>query len=113
MLRHIFMKAVFVLLSLAHPEVIRAEGTVQYAEPAYAKWGKLAMEETSKAYRNASIVDYKYEGRTVISEGEAEERFVLWIVKDTREFGVRVSIRVKTDTDELINVRMQELIPNN
>lgn len=113
MLRHIVMKAVFVLLSLVHSEVIQAEGTVQYAEPSYAKWGKLAMEEASKAYRNASIVDYKYEGRTVISEGEAEERFVLWIVKDAREFGVRVSIRVKTSTDELINVRMQELIPNN
>lgn len=113
MLRHIVMKAVLVLLSLAHTEVISTEGTVQYAEPNYAKWGKLAMEETSKAYRNASIVDYKYEGRTVLSEGEAEERFVLWIVQDTREFGVRVSIRVNASTDELINVRMQELNPNN
>jgi hypothetical protein len=112
MLRHIVMKVVFVLLSLAHSDVIPTEGTVQYAEPAYAKWGKLAMEETAKAYRNASIVDYKYEGRTILSEGQAEERFVLWIVKDTREFGVRVSIRVNTRTDELIDVRMQELDSN-
>lgn len=113
MLRHIVMKAVFVLLSFAHSEVVSTENTVQHAEPTYAKWGRLAMEETSKAYRNASIVDYKYEGRTKLSEGQSEERFVLWLRKDSREFGVRVSIRVNTSSDELIDVQMKELDQNN
>ncbi|CAM3929823.1 YqzG/YhdC family protein [Paenibacillus alkaliterrae] len=109
MLRHIVMKAVFVLLSLTHSEVISTEEAALHAQPSYAKWGRLAMEETSKAYRNASIVDYKYEGRRKLANGQAEESFVLWLRKDSREFGVRVSIRVEEVTDELIDVSMREL----
>ncbi|OBZ17916.1 hypothetical protein A7975_03490 [Bacillus sp. FJAT-26390] len=108
-MRHIVMKAVFVLLSLAHSEVMTTEGAALHAEPSYAKWGKLAMEETSKTYVNASIIDYKYVGRTKLSEEQAEENFVLWLRKDAIEFGVRVSITIQTKTDEVLNLTMKEL----
>lgn len=111
MLRHIVIKAVFVLLSLTHhSEVVSTETLAeQRAEPAYAKWGKLAMEETIKEYRDASIVDYKYEGRRTLEAGQAEESFVLWVRKDTKEFGVRVRIRIDSSSDSLINVQLKEL----
>ncbi|WP_051250866.1 DUF3889 domain-containing protein [Paenibacillus harenae] len=113
MLRHIVMKAVFVLLSLTSSEAMPPEESVQYAQPAYAKWGRLAMEEASKAYPDASIADYKYEGRTMLEGGQAEERFVLWLRRVSGEFGIRVSIKVESDTDRLVQVRIKELEPNN
>ncbi|WP_169082990.1 DUF3889 domain-containing protein [Paenibacillus sp. PL91] len=109
MLRHIVMKAVFVLLSLTHSEVMTADESALHAEPSYAKWGKMAMEETSKTYLNASIIDYKYVGRTKLSEEQAEESFVLWLRKDAREFGVRVSITIQTSTDQVLSLTMKEL----
>ncbi|MBD2871203.1 DUF3889 domain-containing protein [Paenibacillus arenilitoris] len=111
MLRHFVMKAVFVLLSLTHSEAISSEEAALIAEPSYAKWGRLAMEETAKAYQGASIVDYKYEGRTKLEGGQAEERFVLRLQKGSREFGIRVSLKVNADTDRLVQVRMMELAP--
>lgn len=114
MLRHIVMKAVFILLSFAHSEVMSSDvEAALYAEPAYAKWGKLAMEETSRIYHDASIIDYKYEGRRKVSEEQAEENFVLWLRKDEREFGVRVSITIRTSSDQLLHVRTKELVRNN
>lgn len=105
------MKAIFLLLSLSYPETIQADGgAVQIASPSYAKWGKIAMEETAKAYRGASIVDYLYEGRfSGGSEGD-EERFLLWLKQDGREFGVRVTITVKMDT--LVSVKLREVRSN-
>lgn len=109
MLRHIVMKAVFVLLSLAHSEVMSTEEAALYAEPSYAKWGKLAVEETSKVYQGASITDYKYEGRKSLAGGQAEEHFVLWLRTEAKEFGVRVSITIQTGSDEIVNIKINEL----
>lgn len=112
MLRHIVMKAVFVLLSLANSEVAPTGETAIYSEPAYAKWGKLAVEETSKAYRDASIIDYKYEGRRALSDDKAEESFLLWLRKNDREFGVRVRMTIQISSDELLQLKMAE-VPSN
>lgn len=109
MLRHIVMKVVLVLLSLTHTEVMTSEATAKHAEPSYAKWGKLALQETSNAYQDASILDYKYDGRHKLDHGQAEERFVLWVRKDSREFGVEVRIKINASSDELIQVGIKEL----
>lgn len=78
-----------------------------HAEPAYAKWGRVAVEQTSKKYQ-AEIVDYRYDGRRVISSSEAEERFKLIVRKSGREFGVQVAVRVNSRSNELIQVNYQE-----
>jgi len=109
MIINIVIKAVFALLSITHSDVIAMETFAMHAEPSYAKWGKLAMQETSKAYEDASIVDYKYEGRKKLSNGESEECFVLLLNKDAKQFAIRVTIKVSTDTDKLINVDLKEL----
>lgn len=61
-------------------------------EPAYAKWGRLAVFETGKRYPDYDIVDYLYVGRTLSQNGENIERFKLWIRKGTSEKGVVVTI---------------------
>lgn len=58
------------------------------AAPEYAKWGKIAVEETQKRY-NAVIIDYKHIGRTELTPKKSEEKFKLWIrSKAGNEFGV-------------------------
>ncbi|MFF2888173.1 DUF3889 domain-containing protein [Paenibacillus sp. NPDC057967] len=106
------MKAIFLLLSIANPDAqafADPAAAVQAAAPAYAKWGKLAMEETTKAYRGASIVDYKYEGRFSGAEGTAEERFLLWLRQEGREFGVRVTLTIQTESENLLTVKLMEM----
>ncbi|WP_054028896.1 DUF3889 domain-containing protein [Bacillus sp. FJAT-28004] len=109
MIINIVIKAVFALLSFTHSDVIVLETAALHAEPSYAKWGKLAMQETSKAYSDASIVNYKYEGRKKLPNGESEESFVLLLNKDAKQIAIRVTIKVSTDTDKLINVNLKEL----
>lgn len=108
MLRQIVMKAVFVLISLTGQDSVPAEDTFLHSQPSYAKWGRLAMEETSKAYEHSSIVDYKYEGRKQLPDGNAEESFFLWLRQDGREFGVRVRIKVEANSDRLIGISLNE-----
>ncbi|MHA6484310.1 DUF3889 domain-containing protein [Paenibacillus sp. strain BS8-2] len=93
-------------------EAMHLSGTaaiMQVAAPDYAKWGRLAMQETAKAYEGASIVDYKYEGRVDTGQGLAEEKFRLWLQHGGREFGVRVTITVEVATDQSRNIRIEEL----
>ncbi|MFG6494278.1 DUF3889 domain-containing protein [Fictibacillus sp. UD] len=61
-------------------------------EPAYAKWGRLAVFETGKRYPDYDIVDYLYVGRTLAQNGDNIERFKLWIKKGSSEKGVVVTI---------------------
>ncbi len=122
------MKAILLLISLAQGDAVAASpgdtsimrnealsgnraAIVQAAVPSYAKWGRLAMQETAKAYEGASIVDYKYEGRSESGQGLAEEKFRLWLKQDGREFGVRVTITVDTATDRSRGVRLDEIRP--
>ncbi|MGD6962066.1 DUF3889 domain-containing protein [Fictibacillus phosphorivorans] len=61
-------------------------------EPAYAKWGRLAVFETGKRYPDYDIVDYLYVGRTTAQNEDIVERFKLWIRKGASEKGVIITI---------------------
>lgn len=78
------------------------------AEPEYAKWGRLAMEETAKRFK-ADIVDYKYEGRKQQNDGVISEHFRLLLRDGRREFGVAVAIWFHRDTEAVIRIQMKEL----
>ncbi|MFD0959573.1 DUF3889 domain-containing protein [Paenibacillus chungangensis] len=109
MIKQVILKAIMLCISLSvqggHPD----DTAALLAQPAYAQWGRVAMEETAKAYQGASIVDYKYEGRQPGATGEAKEVFRLWLRQDGREFPVRVTITVETSTERLVNVKLEEL----
>ncbi|MFE5322492.1 DUF3889 domain-containing protein [Paenibacillus sp. NPDC056579] len=79
-----------------------------HAEPAYAKWGALAVQETKKRY-NADIIDYLHLGRKPISPDISEESFRLWLKDPSGEFGVIVRIRFRNDTEEVLSIRMNKL----
>lgn len=77
------------------------------AEPAYAKWGRIAMQETSERYQS-SIIDYLHIGHTQISDEISEERFKLWLEDSRRQFGVYVTIQFNSTTEELISIKFIE-----
>jgi len=78
------------------------------AAPEYAKWGKIAVEETQKRY-NAVIIDYKHIGRTELTPKKSEEKFKLWIrSKAGNEFGVFVSIQFDPLTDTIQSIQFSE-----
>jgi hypothetical protein len=75
--------------------------------PSYAKWGKLAMEETKLKYPDAQIIDYLHIGRQ--KKGDAMiEKFKLWLRRENREFGVFVSIEFNAKTEEVLHITFLE-----
>ncbi|NIK68919.1 MULTISPECIES: YqzG/YhdC family protein [unclassified Paenibacillus] len=80
-----------------------------HAEPSYAKYGRIAMQETANKYPDADIIDYKYEGHFSASGSRAEERFKLWLRGGGSEFGVRVHVIVATDSGQVRDIRIEEL----
>ena len=80
----------FLLASWASPSVHAAYPGM--SEPAYAKWGRLAVFETGKRYPDHQIVDYLYMGRNLAQNGDIVERFKLWLRKGTSEKGVVITI---------------------
>ncbi|MEH7238469.1 YqzG/YhdC family protein [Bacillus sp. JJ1562] len=75
--------------------------------PEYAKWGKLAMEETKKRYPSAQILDYLHVGRYK-KNGMYVERFKLWLKQNNREFGVFINITFEPDTERVKNITVVE-----
>lgn len=87
---------------------ISAITPAQQELPAYAKWGQLAIKETRSKYPNASIIDYLHEG-SEFKEDSTIEKFRLWLKDSDKEFGVSVRIEFTTETDELLNIQIQEI----
>ncbi|SEL97861.1 Protein of unknown function [Paenibacillus sp. cl141a] len=77
-------------------------------EPAFAKWGTLAVTETKRKY-DMDVVDYLYMGRTKISSVLAEEKFKLWLKKGNLEIGVYVTVSYHPVTDRILSIRYEEI----
>lgn len=77
-------------------------------EPPYAKWGRLAIQETHKKYPTAEIVDYLHIGHQSISATASQETFKLWLKQGGREFGVYIKIRFDTRTEAVQSVTFEE-----
>ncbi|MBN3556020.1 DUF3889 domain-containing protein [Fictibacillus nanhaiensis] len=102
-----FMVAVFLVCS-SLPVKISAENP-RVQEPAYAKWGRLAVFETGKRYPDYDIIDYLYVGRTTLQNGDNVERFKLWIRKGATEKGVVITIML-TPSGAFKNISFQETV---
>lgn len=77
------------------------------AEPDYAKWGRIAMQETAKRYR-ADIVDYKHLGRKPDRPGIVSESFKLILNSGTRQFGVKVQIWFEQESERMTRIQFTE-----
>lgn len=76
-------------------------------EPAYAKWGVIAIKETIQKYPNAALIDYLHIGRT--TQGDTTiEKFKLWLKDDQHEFGVFITITYKTETGDFLKIDFKE-----
>ena len=97
---------IFTFVNLT-PTQIQMLTHAQPENPAYAKWGKLAVQETQEKYPNALIIDYLHEGSE--SKGDSTiEKFKLWLKEDEHEFGVFVRIEYTTATEKVIAINFQE-----
>jgi len=97
---------IFTIVNAA-PTLAPAIAHAQPENPAYAKWGQLAMQETQSKYPHATIIDYLHEGRELKADS-AIEKFKLWLKEDGHEFGVFVRIEFATNTEKVITITFQE-----
>ncbi|MDA5109861.1 DUF3889 domain-containing protein [Brevibacillus thermoruber] len=78
------------------------------AQPPYAKWGRLAIEQTMKTYPQAEIVDYLHVGRTSKTPATWEETFKLLLREGGRTWAVLVRIEFDKRTETVIAIRLEE-----
>lgn len=99
---------VFMLLTEYIPiRPMTGEAYAERPEPAYAKWGRLAMETAKKKYPRAKILDYLHIGREKRQETEIE-KFKLWIEDGGKEFGLYIDIEFDPKTDRVIRINTRK-----
>lgn len=100
------MITLMVLMILTEYTPIRAitgEAFAERPEPAYAKWGRLAMETAKEKYPRAKILDYLHIGREKKPTTDIE-RFKLWVEDGGKEFGLYIDIEFDSKTDRVIRI---------
>lgn len=80
------------------------------AQPPYAKWGRLAMQETMKAYPHAHIVDYLHVGRSDKTPTTSEETFKLLLQEGNRRWALLVHIEFDKKTEQVVKIRLEETV---
>lgn len=81
------------------------QASAQEVAPAYAKWGRLAMQKVMAKYPRADVIDYQHIGREV-GTVTSIEKFKLWLrAHDNREFGVYVDITFNNQTEEVVDIK--------
>lgn len=81
---------------------------VAEAQPPYAKWGKVAMQQTMKTYPKAKIVDYLHVGRKNKTPTTSEETFKLLLQENNRMWALLVHIEFETKTEKVLKVSFEE-----
>ncbi|MCL6517958.1 MAG: YqzG/YhdC family protein [Alicyclobacillus sp.] len=97
------------LISTRHIPARPAQGPYTKPEPAYARWGKMAMALVQRRYPQAAIVDYLHVGRRNLSATRAQETFKLWLRQGKQEFGVYVTITFNPKTNQVISTQMRKV----
>ncbi|KMM39076.1 DUF3889 domain-containing protein [Guptibacillus hwajinpoensis] len=78
--------------------------------PSYAKWGKTAIEETTKKYPDQNVTDYRYDGKVFISDVREQYDFEFTLKKeDGQSREIRVYVLVNPKTDQVIDVKYDEI----
>ncbi|PWW31799.1 uncharacterized protein DUF3889 [Cytobacillus oceanisediminis] len=76
-------------------------------EPAYAKWGRLAMKTAKEKYPAAKILDYLHMGREKKAKTDIE-KFKLWIEDGGKEFGLFIDIEFDPKTDRVVRINTRK-----
>ncbi|MFD1040447.1 DUF3889 domain-containing protein [Virgibacillus byunsanensis] len=84
--------------------------TIHAQQPEYAKWGKIAVEETSKQFPDLNLVDYEYEGSVFISDERVQYNFEFTLeTEGGEERTIHTYVLVNPDTEQLIDVYFDEI----
>jgi hypothetical protein len=109
MMRKTFIAlGIFTIVNSA-PAHVQMLANTQTEVPVYAKWGKLAVQETQAKYPTANIIDYLHEG-SESKDDSTIEKFKLWLKEGDREFGVFVRIEYITATEKVVGIEFQETV---
>lgn len=96
-----------IFISFTHLASFPHAYAAESREPAYAKWGKLAMQKTKEKYPKAAIYDYLHVKRE--QQGSmSKEIFKLWLNENNRKFTVTVSIEFNTSSEAVSKVNFKE-----
>ncbi|MBN8210597.1 DUF3889 domain-containing protein [Bacillus sp. NTK071] len=78
--------------------------------PSYAKWGKTAIEETTKKYPEQKVTDYRYDGKVFISDVREQYDFEFTLKKENGQLReIRVYVLVNPKADQVIDVKYDEI----
>ena len=77
--------------------------------PSYAKWGKVAIEETTKKYPEQNVTDYRYDGKVFISDVREQYNFEFTLKTNGQSREIRVYVLVNPKSDQLIDVLYDEI----
>lgn len=105
----LFISFVLIISTILFGKVMTSppETRAEVVTPAYAKWGRIAMQKVKEKYEKANVIDYLHIGRE-IGEKVSTEKFKLWLREGEREFGVFVNIIFNNDTEEIIDIQFEE-----
>lgn len=73
----------------------------------YAKWGRMALEETKKKYPNSKVSDYEYDTRRVAPDGTISDFFDFTVFQDGKKRLVKVG--VMHTNEKLIDMKFEEM----
>ncbi|KON88421.1 hypothetical protein AF332_17470 [Sporosarcina globispora] len=88
-------------------QAFTGEAYAERPEPAYAKWGRLAMETAKEKYPKAKILDYLHIGREK-KQTTNIEKFKLWIEDGGKEFGLYIDIEFDSKTERVIRINTRK-----
>ncbi|MGG1662751.1 YqzG/YhdC family protein [Brevibacillus sp. NRS-1366] len=78
------------------------------AQPPYAKWGRIAMQETKQKYPHEQIVDYLHVGRIQKTPTTSEETFKLLLQEGNRRRALLVHIEFESRTEKVVRISFEE-----
>ncbi|RZT21210.1 DUF3889 domain-containing protein [Fictibacillus sp. BK138] len=73
----------------------------------YAKWGKMALEETKKKYPESRVSDYQYDTRRIAPDGTITDYFDFTVFQKNKKHLVKVG--VMHDDEKLIDMKFEEM----
>ncbi|MYL38098.1 DUF3889 domain-containing protein [Halobacillus litoralis] len=80
-----------------------------FAQPDYAKWGKIAVEETDKNYPDFDLVNYEYQGKVAIADNREQYTFLFTMDQDGTKKKVRAYVLINPAEDQLIEVQFEDM----
>ncbi|SDL93316.1 DUF3889 domain-containing protein [Sediminibacillus halophilus] len=97
-----------VKVSLAFAVIFLTLPMITLAQPEYAQWGNIALEDAKAQYPDYNATDYAYQGKVFISAEREQFNFLITLEgEETKE--VRVYVLVNPQTEQLIDVYFDEI----